>query len=187
MRKHFFGLLLLLPVLVFSQSKPAKLKPQFQSSAGAGLLVGQFEPSYQWQLVNGFKLNNWFAGIGAGMDYYRYRTVPLFFSVRRDGLFKRSFFAFADAGVGIPSVTDAQKQQFSISDKFHTGFYSETGMGYTIPSKRKFSLRFSAGYSFRTLKEVAKFSFGPADNPITEYKYKFHLITLKAAVAFNGR
>lgn len=189
MRTQIFGLLFLLPVLAFSQNEKAVTKPRFQSSAGISFLAGEFQPSYQWQLVNGFKLNNWFAGIGTGMDHYRYRTVPVFISVRREGLFKRSFFAFVDAGVAIPSVPDDKKQLFALKDKFSTGFYSETGIGYAVPSKGKFSLRFSAGYSFRTLNEVVEFpsfsSFWPSDNSVTEYKYKFHLITLRAAISFK--
>ncbi len=187
MLKQSFLLLLLLPLLTFSQTKTTVAKPRFQSSAGISFLAGQWEPSYQWQLVSGFKINNWFAGIGGGTDHYRYRTVPLFVSVRREELFNRAFFAFADAGVSIPSVKDEEKQQNGIRDKFYTGFYSETGVGYAIPSKRKFSLRFSAGYSFRTLKEEIEFpSFWswPTENSVTEYKYKFHLITLKAVIAF---
>ncbi len=191
MRKLFFRVFFLLPVVGFSQNKQVKLKPQFQTSAGISFLAGQFEPAYQWQLVNGFKINNWFAGIGAGVDHYRYRTVPVFISARRDKLFNRNFFAYADAGVMIPAVKDEEKVPFAMRDEFSTGFYSETGIGYAFSSKGKLSFRISTGYSFRTLKEeVEEFSpssMWPSPNNISVYNYKFHLVNLRLAVGFGAK
>ena len=190
MYRNALLLLILLPLFAIAQNKKSSAPMKFQTSIGAGLLVGHSESSVNWQLVNGFKINNWFGGIGAGVDYYRYRTVPLFLSARRERLFHSNFFAFADAGLAIPAVRDNQRKEFVVRDKYYPGFYSETGIGWAIPANKKLSVRVSLGYSFRTVREEAEFpsfrSWWPSPNTEIEYRYKFQLLTLKTTVSLGG-
>ncbi len=191
MQNFFLLLCLLLPSWAMAQDHKATTRPHIQSTAGVSLSVGQAEPAWQWQWVNGLKVNNWFAGVGVGMDYYRFRTVPVFLSARRERLFNRSFFAFVDAGVAVPAVRKQEKNEWLLKDDFYMGFYSETGVGIKIPAGKKMSLLLSAGYSFRTLREEAEFpsasSYWPSPNTENVYRYKFHLLTLRAAISLGGQ
>lgn len=194
MRKIFFVLFFLIATLAFSQNKFVKEKPRFQTSAGIGFLAGEWEPSYQLQLVSGLKMNNWFIGTGLGIDDYRFRTVPVFMEARRHGLFNTSLFAYADAGVTLPWNRELMNDEgvFSEQVKFYTGFYSETGIGYRLPSKKRLAIQFSAGYSFRTMKEkvitpMLWSSTWPTPNSEIMYHHRFHLVTARAAVSFNHR
>ena len=190
MLRKILVLLLFLPSLAIAQKKQVTNKAKFQSSLGASILIGYSEPSWNLQLVNGIRINNWFAGIGAGIDNYRYRTVPLFLSARKEGLFKRKLFAYLDAGVSIPAVKD-QDLPFNQDDKFYAGFYSETGIGWKIPAGKKTSLRLSAGYSVRTFREKVHSpsfsSFWPDPGNVSENKYTFQLLTIRAAFSLGGQ
>ncbi len=57
---------------------------QFHSINSLGLINGNNGVSAAMQTVNGFTKGPWFAGIGLGLDYYQYRTVPVFADVRYD-------------------------------------------------------------------------------------------------------
>jgi hypothetical protein len=194
MRNKFVVLFFLMPLLAFSQNKPVKEKPRFQTSAGIGFLAGEWEPSYQLQLTSGLKMNKWFVGSGAGVDDYRFRTVPVFITARRQGFFNTPLFAFADAGVALPWNRESTNGEgfFSEQVKFYTGFYSETGIGYQLPSKKRLAVQFSAGYSFRTIKEKVTIPMlwsgtWPTPNSEVIYRHRFHLVTARAAVSFNHR
>src|SRR3954451_20111827 len=58
-------------------------KPLFQLVVNAGLLVGKSGRDFQVQAIPGIQYKSWFAGAGSGLDYYYWRTVPLFFDVRK--------------------------------------------------------------------------------------------------------
>ena len=63
------------------QQKPSR--PVFHSVEQGVLINGNRAVSGALQTVNGIGYGNWFAGIGAGIDFYRYRSVPLFLDLRR--------------------------------------------------------------------------------------------------------
>jgi hypothetical protein len=181
----------LLPLIGFAQQKQVSARPKFQSSLGASLLIGESGPGGNFQLVNGFRINKWFAGLGVALDNYRFQTVPVFLSARREGIFGRKIFAYADAGISIPAVRDDQRNPFQQTDDFNAGFYSETGIGLKIPAGKKTSVRISAGYTFRTLSEKLSTpsvsSFWPDPGDEAEFRYKFQMLTLRLAVSLGAQ
>ncbi len=194
MYKWIVIVLLAFPVIVFSQQKRNDAKPYFQTSAGAAFLAGQAEPSWQGQVSSGLSINKWFAGIGTGFDEYRFSTVPVFATARRNNLFKTSLFAYADAGIALPWKRNEPigERFFNERHKLFTGFYSETGIGYQFPSQNRFAFRLSAGYSFRTMKQHITrtmwwSSAWPTPDDIINRHHRFHLLTLRTAVSFNHR
>ena len=58
-------------------------KAVFHSLQQVGLINGRGAVSASLQSINGFEAGDWFAGIGLGLDFYRYRSVPLFADVKR--------------------------------------------------------------------------------------------------------
>lgn len=192
--KFFFIIFIMLsPLLLQAQQADMKsVKLRFQSMAAVSLLAGESNPSYQWQIVNGVSIKNWFTGIGAGLDHYRFRSVPVFVSVQRHRIFNSPLFTYADGGAAIPFVPGKDDNLFWADVKYSTGFYSEAGIGYRLSLKRKLGLQFSAGYSFRTMKEKVT-HFSPWSSawpqPRTESTnyHRFHLLTLRAAVNISGK
>ena len=180
----------------FAQQKSADKPFQFHSINNVGLLEGQAGSALQLQTINGVQHRSWFAGIGVGLDYYRYRTIPLFVDVRKEfGKSKNKFFIYADAGMNFYWMRDKDVKQFYISDKLRNGFYSEAGTGYKCILNASLSLLFSCGYSYKALAETGgSYYLYPVD-PLpgvpsapsyTPEKINYHLnrLILKIAIEF---
>jgi hypothetical protein len=74
---------------------------QFHSINQLGLLEGQIGSAFQIQTINGAQYKSWFGGIGIGLDYYRFRSIPLFLDFRKDFGKKISSFLFMQMGASI--------------------------------------------------------------------------------------
>ena len=70
-------------IFAISFAQTTKQKVFFHSQEQLGLLNGNGAVSAGMQSVNGLEMGNWFAGLGVGIDFYRYRSVPLFVDVKR--------------------------------------------------------------------------------------------------------
>src|SRR5262245_27408802 len=72
----------------------------FNSLAQLGILEGEAGTAFQLQTINGIQFKTWSAGIGVGLDYYKYRSIPLFLDLRKYILNKpRTPFLYADGGI----------------------------------------------------------------------------------------
>jgi hypothetical protein len=163
-------------VLVFSlciagsisaQQKTVTSSWQFNSINNIGLLEGQTGSAFQLQSINGMQYKSWFAGVGLGLDFYRYRTIPLFLDIRKEfGGSTNKFFVYADGGVNFCWLTDNEKNIYLADDHYDVGFYTDLGMGYKIGIGRHNHLLLSIGYSKKKLKETyqAYFYSPPVDN-----------------------
>jgi hypothetical protein len=134
----------------------------FRSTEWLGLSAGQVGSSGQVQTVNGVAKGPWFVGVGAGVDYYRFRSVPLFLSVTRDiSLGKRDWlFLYVDGGANVPWYTrnlaaDRNPYSSPISSTFHGGEYWSGGLGYLwkLGDHTSKAVLFSAGYTVKKLSE----------------------------------
>jgi hypothetical protein len=127
-------------------------KWHFRSINNIGFLEGQNGSALQLQTVNGARHKTWFVGIGVGLDYYRYRTIPLFVDFRKEFLSGIDrLFVYADAGIGFTWATDEQKNHFPVENKFSNGFYNDFGMGYKRMIGKNNAFLISVGYSFKKL------------------------------------
>src|SRR5687767_13793360 len=92
-----------LVTVLFSLSANAqKSRIKFNSINMFGVAAGESKLFGLLQTVNGITYDTWFAGIGAGLDYYSYRTIPLFFDLRRDIGKLNKGFIYADLGYNFP-------------------------------------------------------------------------------------
>ncbi|MFT3683223.1 MAG: hypothetical protein QM791_23390 [Ferruginibacter sp.] len=179
--------------LYAQQNKQDKRNAVFVPLLQVGLLEGAYgKTAAQLQLVNGFQVQQWFAGIGAGIDYYGdKRSVPVFLGIRRfipGG--SKSFFVYADAGYNISWIRKSQ-QKYSFADNNFSqqgGLFYDAGVGYRFPLN-KIVLGFSGGYSFK--KQTEKYILGgcptcmPSIPPQPDsYEYKFRRISLKMSCWF---
>lgn len=85
----------------------AQKKTNFSSQNYVGLLEGEHGSSLQLQTINGARFSSWFVGLGAGIDWYYRRSIPIFTSVNKEFLKKRKKFLFVSK----------HRDKFSLADR----------------------------------------------------------------------
>ena len=143
----------------------AQHKVTFSSQNYLGLLVGEQGSKSQLQTINGAKFKSWFAGLGAGIDWYYRRSIPLFMSLDKDFLKKgnRNFYFTADGGVNFPWKDDEtyKEQGYEITST-PAGLYWAAGLGYKIGiGKKNDALLLQLGYSYKHIRENVKNTWYP--------------------------
>ena len=184
----FFVLCVCMTGRISAQHKTVVCPWQFHSINNVGLLEGQTGSAFQLQSVNGMQYRSWYVGIGLGLDFYRYRTIPLFLDIRKEfGKGTKKFFAYADGGVNFAWLTDNEKTMYFTDDHFNTGFYTDLGLGYKIGVGRTNHLLLSLGYSLKKLKETYQtYSYLPPDNALGKehIDYNLNRLTIKVGWEF---
>lgn len=151
-------LLLCMLILCFqtiAQVNNGKQKIKLQSISNIGLLEGSNGSSFSIQTILGASFNTSFMGIGVGLDYYRFRSIPLFVDLRQE--FEKgpnAVFVYGDIGYNFDWLTDEDKQEtsFSTNDNFKGGLYYDAGIGYKYAFKSSHALLFSVGYAYKKIK-----------------------------------
>jgi hypothetical protein len=174
-------LLFILIIEVAGQNKKIK----FSSVNQFGLLSGSSGESWMLQTINGIKKDKWFAGAGAGLDFYNERTVPLFLDLRKELSNKiNTPFIYADAGLNFPWLNSIQRQQKQFP-KTSPGLFYDLGIGWKLSGKNNRGFLVSAGYSFKQVKEKVKSVWWPAPTPQLEfenyerYNYLYRRVVIK--------
>jgi hypothetical protein len=174
-----------------AQSRNSASPWVFHSINNIGLLEGQTGSSFQLQTINGAGYKSWFGGIGIGLDFYRYRTIPLFFDLRKEfGKSNNKLFLFSDAGVNFSWVTDNEKTNYEQDDKFGNGFYFEGGLGYKIRVTNNNNLLLSLGYSYKKLYETYAYPIfmlytqNPENNWTEKINYSLNRLSIKIGWEF---
>lgn len=142
--------------MVIFKTNGQNQKIKFSSINQVGLLSGDKGDRWMLQTINGLEKDKWFAGAGIGLDFYNYRTIPLFFDIRRDITNKKNTpFAYADAGINFLWLNSIQRgqEQFPSSSP---GLFYDLGVGWKLSGKNNRGFLFSAGYSFKQVKEKVK-------------------------------
>ncbi len=170
----------------------AQNKVQFQSLNQVGFLKGHGADALQYQSVNGARYKGFSLGIGAGVDYYYFRTVPLFVELKKEVLNKKETpFIFASLGSSLPWIKDPAADSWQKSE-YSKGSYFEAGIGYKVPFKKRLFMIFSMGYSMKELHETRYWrmyrDFPPYDmeswsNP-EYYDYTFRRISVRVGLGF---
>ncbi len=151
MTKPFFVLMLLLCSVSLFAQKRVKKAP-FYMVPQLGLVNGDHYVSGQLTLIGGFEKKDWAFGLGAGFDYYKLRTVPVFMDVRKNITASDwPVFAYANLGVNIPAPLETQRRFTGIwnatESSYQAGLYSDVGIGYAMLNKRKKGFILSLGFS----------------------------------------
>jgi hypothetical protein len=169
---------------------------QFRSINNLGLLEGETGSSFQLQTINGAAFRSWFAGIGLGIDYYRYRTIPLFADIRKEfGQARNKPFVYSDMGISFSWLTDNQKMNYRPDDHYGNGFYGDWGIGYKIAMAKNNALMISLGYSYKKITETYPTYFpwyppindipGPqVANPKDQIDYSLNRLSIKMGWQF---
>ncbi len=160
----------------------------FNSINSVGVIVGDAERELALQTVNGVSHKGWFAGIGLGLDYYYFRSIPLFVDVRkmlRPG--KWPLFAYGDLGLNIPWIKDSYKEALWYTPEFKSGLYYDVGGGLQFPVQKN-AVYISAGFSTKHMRELQRYPYiwGDPNRPdkIDRVDYKFSRLIIKAGFTF---
>ena len=133
--------------------------------------------------------NGWAVGMGSGIDYYRFRTVPLYIQGRKwIGQRKNKPFVLASAGLNLLALYPSQKTPNSWwawpgpdpwvntqTRYFNGGYYAEVGGGFAFLNKKQRGLTLSLSWVRKTLKEwyetdaPPNISPGMKDRTTTQY------------------
>lgn len=195
MKKRFLQVLTLCMLMygnAYTQPKTKKASASdcgcsFSSINQAGLLEGSGGSAFQVQTINGLRYHKWFAGLGIGIDKYKFRTVPLFFDVRRDLLNRiNTPFLYADIGTHLPWVKDSENTWWERSE-FSRGLYYDAGLGYKLQLGKGRGLLFSGGFSLKRMRETRFMGTMCINPPCLEQvaeKFDFTMkrFTLKAGI-----
>ena len=193
MRKIFYSIFLLLLVVmsVVAQENATKSKSKFhfESTNLLGLLEGEQKGAFQAQSINGVRNNSWFAGLGAGLDNYVNRSIPVFLDVRKNILNKRKTpFVYGD--IGMHFIWNANENEGTwYKSKYNNGLYYGMGIGYRIGMKNQTAFNIAVGYSFKSFTEYRSAQIfcitGPCpEAPPEEFEYKFRRISMLIGFSF---
>jgi hypothetical protein len=142
-----------------------------------------------------FFKNGWGFGAGAGIDYYKVRSVPVFLSGRKEfGKTDHHLFGYAQLGYNIALALNSQHfhpgNSWSFGNsRFRNGVYSDFGIGYALLNKKRKGLEFSMGYSLKTLTESYTETiirdFPPYGGAEFEHSFRYSLNRLALKVGFR--
>jgi hypothetical protein len=176
-------LLILFTCSAFSQ----KQKLKFHSINTAGLAIGQSENNAIIQSVNGVALSTWYYGVGIGIDYYKYRTMPLFIDVRRSFGRNSNGFVYGDAGYGFNLKNKPGNEVgYYNSYSFKGGLNTDVGIGYKTDPLKKCSVIFSIGHTYKTMQ--SRIGIAPlcleCEPYFYDFKFGYGRIIIRTGVEF---
>ena len=187
------SLLMLSLVLLLATTVAAQKKVKYSSQNYIGLLEGAEKSRFQLQTIHGIKFaNTWYTGLGTGLDYYYFRSVPLFLSVTKNFCAcERSFYATINGGLNwVWDNTTAHWVNDWRDGDFTTRLFYEASMGYRIGLRNnKDALLLNIGYSVKQAKEKINTVIGwcdvfPCPTGSDELKYNFRRLSLKVGWEF---
>lgn len=187
MRPKIF-LLIITAIFIYS-SLSSQEKWIFSSQNYAGILEGESGSAFQLQTINGFKHKTLFAGIGAGIDYYFQRSIPLFISISKFlPAGKLPLFFSGDVGVNFPWV---RKDLYYIhnSGEYYSSLYWAGGLGYKFGFKKNTNaVLLNFGYSYKHLINKTAYTnpclIPPCPVSTERYDYRLRRLSLKVGWMF---
>lgn len=161
-----------------------------------GLVNGDHAVSGQVLMIAGKMKKNLGVGIGAAIDYYKVRTVPVFFDLRKHfSVSGRSLVAYLNLGYDIASPLSSDYQREGNSwynkdnDRFANGVYCDLGLGYLFSDKDQKPFIISIGYSMKSITEKYDEkiynNFPPYNQFIVaerKFRYLFSRLSIKIGV-----
>lgn len=181
-----FIFLLMVVLHAGAQKENKNNKKRYSSIYNAGVVVGESVQQLSLQTVQGVRWGSWFAGVGAGLDYYYMRTLPLFVDVRKNIVGKRNaLFAYADVGYNLP-LPEKDSEEVWYKIKYNKGLYYDAGIGYQIKVHKR-AVLLSAGLSTKALQEVRTYPYiwGPPGMPDSRDQLDYRLSRLLIKVGFQ--
>ena len=177
-----FSCLVMFP---FAQTKKEEIR--FNSLNSVGMLNGEIASSFTMQTINGIGYKQFFTGIGVAIDNYGYRTVPVFWDIRKTfGNNSIRPLLFADFGIGFHLKTDQLPEKWSngITDyTIKNSLCGEWGMGLE-KNIGKSAFFVTASYALKkyAYSQNDYFEYGPQGTTLNRFDYSYNRIVLRMGV-----
>ena len=190
MRYNFLLLLLITGCITANCQDSQKSKIQYSGMYEIGMVIGKAYTKANPQIVQGISFKNYFTGIGAALDPYGFRTIPVFAQFRYAlHQTKSSPFAFASLGVSIPWNNGTIPEKYYNSDdtwhKLNTGPYAEVGIGYKVMLNERHAINLMAGYCYKRFSYTEKTSYYTYELQQYEDKYSYDYRRISLRVGFQ--
>ncbi len=192
MTKQLSLALLLVAFTLGSAAQEPVKKIRVQSISSLGVLNGGKGTAMALQSIVGVNYHRGFVGVGLGIDYYRYRSIPLFADLRYEfGKGSRNLFVYGDVGYNYDWLVKEDRnpfQTFIPTERFSGGVYYDAGVGVKFGFKTSDALILSAGYSQKQLKSETGSGVcpvvGPCYDGIETYRYYLSRLMFKLGWRF---
>lgn len=184
-------------VVLFASLKASSQDRQLRYSSvnSFGVLNGGTGAEWQVQTIQGIRYQTLYAGIGAGIDNYFRKTIPVFLDLRKNIFEKeKTPFLYLDLGGSFPFKKHESGSTWAgaYTSTFKTGYYYDAGIGYRIPFSRRFAAMISMGYSQKYMEEeqvISNYSYDPRiyapwRHTNDRYAYTLRRFSLRTGISF---
>ncbi|HEX5653541.1 MAG TPA: hypothetical protein VFX58_10730 [Chitinophagaceae bacterium] len=185
-------IILFFPLGLLAQKKPCSCSLSSILSAGIAAGESPAQPLLQWS--GGVNYERFFAGLGAGADWYRFKSIPVFGDLRYSIGKMNSVFVYLNGGYNFPFDTKASvtwDHPFLTTDKYAGGFYMDAGMGYRVRVSGSHNFLLSAGFSHKRISQLTGYTYPCLVEPCPEdlYKKRYDLgrVLTRISWEFNSR
>ena len=178
-----FFCLLLTSITTSAQEKKQKIWIMPET----GFQFGANEPSGDLRLQGGIQKGSWLFGGGSGIDYYRFRSTPVYAQVRKLFKFRGTTpFLMASAGYNFKNASDTVPDWFTSRVYDRTGgYYGELGGGFVFRVFKKERLSLSVTKNIKQVKESYDMDFwlgpGQTRSARSSNLYTMHRVVIRAA------
>lgn len=132
---------------------------KYTGNIEAGVTNGNFETNAFINTSHGLTAKGWFLGAGAGVDYYRFRTIPVFAEIRKEFSNKkiRPLIQLA-GGLNIDWLTQEQKDHRlnwwqTTQSTFKKGMFFKAGTGILFNANKDVRFATIISWSYKSLTE----------------------------------
>lgn len=180
-------IILIIAIFCSSLSLIAQSKGSFSSQNYVGITEGESGSGLQLQTINGFRYKTWFAGIGAGIDYYFHRSIPLFVSVSKFlPTTKVPLYFNVEGGINFPWAKN-DVYYIRAPGSYSSALYWGSGMGYKFGFKKtNNAILLNIGYSYKRLLHEME-TINPClipPCPVFKERYDYRLRRLSVKVGW---
>ena len=123
----------------------------------AGILLGSYTLDRDFRLNAGIEKKGLMLGLGAAVDYYRFKSNPVYFQTRKTFEFRKvKGFVMSSWGYNLKSGTVATVDWWggrTITKQYSGGGYGEVGGGNIIRIRKKERLQFSVSWVMKAVEE----------------------------------
>lgn len=176
------------------QGKKHSLK--FSSINSIGLLSGEIQNKFTLQTINGLQYKSWFAGLGASLDNYGYRSIPAFIDIRKTFGHKEWLpFVYIEGGLNFPLYSSDLPRKWGSVDayKLHNTFLGEAGAGIRRKLNKRLQFEFAIGYSYKPFSYIQYNNYyivNPVSSYIpypinTQYNFYYRRIAIRSGLQFQ--
>lgn len=132
--------------------------------------------------------------IGVGIDYYRFRTVPLMLDYKHFfGNKQNKVFAYSSIGYSIPWLLEEQKYRFwngwggmGNLGEYSSGLAYQFGIGYAILNKKQKGFLLNVGMNSKSIKErFEQMVFNGTTSTLMPYTKIYHLNRLAIGIGYT--